>query len=156
MLRNTFECYPSTSSHFFKKLKLRGSEALVSARICAKFGVSASGSGGQNIRIFHWGGSNANPDVKVFLGVDAPKQNKDRLWWRRYNYHLSPFCREKLDCDLKILFWWSSSSPNFNFNFNFNVNFELKLKLNFGDEDDHQNKILRSQSNFSRQHGDKC
>jgi hypothetical protein len=28
-------------------------EALVSARICAKFGVSASGSGGQNICTFH-------------------------------------------------------------------------------------------------------
>ena len=98
------------------------------------------------------GGSYANPDLQVVLVVDAPKQNKDRLWWRRWSEHLSPCYLEKAVCDLKIVFWSSSSLSNFNFN----VNFELKLKLKFGDEDDHQNKILRSQSNFSRQHGDKC
>ena len=45
-------------------------------------------------------GPYANPDPNP----DTRKQDKDRIWWKRYNYHLSPCCREKLDCDLKILF----------------------------------------------------
>ena len=39
---------------------------------------------------------------------------------------------EKAVCDLKFLFWWSSSSPNFNFNFN--TKFTLKLKFESEDE----------------------
>ena len=66
--RNTFECYPCTSSQLKKYC-----EALVSARICAKFGVSASGSGGQNIRIFHcWREAQGRHRRRAGQGPKAP------------------------------------------------------------------------------------
>ena len=84
----------------------------------------------------------ANPDhMQIRTRANRTKIESDE------NVTTSTYHRaaaKSFDCDLKILFWWSSLSPKFNFNFNS----KFTLKLEFESEDELQNTNLRSKRLF--------